>query len=264
MKKPIKLHGVLAVKKDLQTQANTALADLTNTFTKKEQRFVGFLQTFTPFESDTPEKPIETKIDKELTVQSTVSAELAWIKPFLIKALDAHFHVATGNMTAKADIILDESENSTDTVLVKDVPASTLLELEEYLQQTLKKLLLAIPTLDPVLGFVLDPAASLKGVYKSRSVEKTRTKMKKRILQLTKATDKHPETVQVYDEQVGEGTIREQHWSAALTPADKSAVLERLESLLRAVKKARARANETEVDVTQKIGNSLLTYVFGA
>lgn len=256
--KPIKLHGILAVKKDLQTQANTALADLTKTFNDKSQRFTGLLHTYTPFESDSPEKPIETKIEKELTVQSTVIAELAWIKPFLAKSLDAHYHVATGNREASADIFMEDG-----SLLLGHVPASTLLELEDYLQQTLKRLLLAIPTLDPVLGFVPDDSAALKGVYKSRVVEKTRTKMKKRVLQLTKATDKHPETVQLYDEQVPEGTIREQQWSAAFTPAQKSAVLERLEAVLRAVKQARSRANEVEVDTTAKIGNALLTYVLG-
>ncbi len=258
MSKTVKLHGILATKKELQAQANSALADLKKTFTEKSSRFTGFLHTFTPNKPEVEGGDIETKTEKELVVQTTAFKELAWIKPFLTRAIDTHYHVAVGNTTAFANIELEDG-----TVLAQAVPASTLLELETYLQQTVKPLLLAIPTLDPVQGFEPDLTYAISGVFKSRTRESIRSNKKKEVLTLKQTSDKHPDNFQVYDVDVPVGTIRQQDWSGMLTPAQKSDVLSRLEDVIRAVKKARSSANEVDVDVDRKIGGSLLTHIFG-
>jgi hypothetical protein len=115
--------------------------------------------------------------------------------------------------------------------------------------------------LDPAKGF--EPAPD-KGddVYQSRIVEKTRTEMRKKTITLAAATEKHPAQVQLYDAQDPIGTIREQEFSAMLTVQEKGKLLERIEILIRGVKKARARANEVEVDTSRKIGDTILTDVF--
>lgn len=246
-----RLHELLAVKKDLKQQADKTRGDLENTFEKKGHHFTGKLKTFTPYGEDAVSKTEDT-----LEVQTTVMGELAWLKPYLAKSLDAHYHVASGNMTASADVVLEDGG-----VILRSVPASTLLELESYFEG-LRGFVGKIPTLDPAKGFRTD-AEKAPGIFQARAVEKTRTLAQKKVYVLYPATEKHPAQVSLVDEQVPVGTIREQEWSAMLTSADKGTMLDRCEQLLRAVKSARARANHIEVDVTDKIGDKLIGYVFG-
>ena len=65
------------------------------------------------------------------------------------------------------------------------------------------------------------------------------------------------------DEDVHVGTVREQEWSGLVTPAGKSALLNKVDVLSRAVRRARSRANDVEVDTSKKIGKDLLKYIFG-
>jgi hypothetical protein len=61
------------------------------------------------------------------------------------------------------------------------------------------------------------------------------------------------------------GTLVTQEWSSAITVAAKGDLLDRIEEVLRAVKKARARANELELDVREnKIGAALMKYIVGS
>lgn len=246
------LHELLAVKKDLKQQADKTRGDLENTFEKKAHHFTGKLKTFTPFGEDAV-----SKTEDVLDIQTTVNSELAWLKPYLAKSIDAHFHVALGNMTAVADIVKEDG-----TVILKAVPASTLLELEDYFE-SLRGFIQKIPTLDPAKGFKPDITAKSDGVYQARPTEKTRTLAQKKVYVLYNATEKHPAQVQLVDEQVPSGIIHEQEWSSMLTPADKAKLLDRCEQTVRAVKSARARANQIEVDTTAKIGDALIGFVFG-
>lgn len=246
-----RLHELLAVKKDLKQQADKTRTDLENTFEKKPHHFTGKLKTFTPNGEDAV-----SKTEDVLDVQTTITGELAWLKPYLANSLDSHYHVAAGNMKASADIVLEDG-----TIMLPAMPASTLLELEDYFAN-LRGFLSKIPTLDPAKGFTPDPAKG-SGVFQARAVEKTRTLAQKKVYVLYPATERHPAQVQLVDEQIPVGTIREQEWSSMLTPADKAKMLDRCEQLARAVKAARARANQIEVDVSRKIGDALIGHVFG-
>ena len=79
------------------------------------------------------------------------------------------------------------------------------------------------------------------------------------------ATEKHPAQVKelMLDRPIG--TVITQEWSSLITVSQKGDMLDRVEELLRAVKKARARANEIDLDVRQnKIGADLLKYIVGS
>ena len=59
------------------------------------------------------------------------------------------------------------------------------------------------------------------------------------------------------------GSVITQEWSTVVTVAAKGDMLDRVEGLLRAVKKARAVANSLELDVKDnKIGEAVLNFVF--
>lgn len=248
-KKLPKLHELVAVRSGLRGQATKCLADLMGTFEKKQHHFTARVKTFTPFGEDAV-----IKVEEQLDLQTTVEKELRWIADHLVKAIDMSHSVNVGNTGARADIMLEDG-----TLLVKDVPAQTLLELEGELE-TLRAFCERIPTLDPAKGFHPDPQRE-KGVFVAREVEKTRTQKQNKVVVLYPHTDKHPAQTQIIPEDVPIGTIREQEWSSMMTVATKAQVMDRVEKLARAVKKARSRANETPVESTP-IAEKLVSYVF--
>jgi hypothetical protein len=244
-----KMHELLAVNEDLKGQATKTRGDLISTFNNKSHLFRKKVVTFRP----NTEGPAITESQSD--IQTTLAKEIAWVSNFLAKAMDAGYQIDVGNTSAKADLAVEGGPSH------KDVPATYLLQLEKHLV-SVRELATAIPTLDPAQGFSVDTASG-KGIWKAREVVKDRTKKVKKVLVAAPATDKHPAQVQVYDADEPVGTLLEQEWSALTTPAIKSEVLSRLDTLIQAVKKARSRANAYELDVTtQKIGKSLLDYVF--
>jgi len=245
-----KLHELLAVGTNLDNQAQKTRSDLMATFEKKRHLFEKKLVTFRPnTEGATPITEAQSDI------QTTVHKEVEWISAILAKDIDVGHQIDVANTIAKADIVTEDG-----TMVASGVPATSLLQLEKRLKQV-HEMIVAIPTLDPAKGFSVD--GSEKGLYKAREVYKTRTKKDQRPLVLYPATDKHPAQTQLITEDVAVGTIQEQEWSAMTTPAIKSELIERCEILTRAVKAARSRANEIELDVKgNKIGKTLLDFVF--
>lgn len=243
------MHELLAVNDDLKGQATKTRGDLISTFNTKRHLFEKKIVTFKPV-ADGAQAQTEAQSD----IQTTLKKEIEWVNNFVTKAIDVGFQIDLGNTQAKADLPFGVG-------IIKDVPATFLLQLEKHLTQV-RELVLAMPTLDPAKGFTPDKDAG-SGVYKAREVNKERTKKEKKVLTLVAPTDKHPGQAQVYDADVKTGDIQEQEWSALTTPAKKSEVLARVDELIQSVKKARSRANAHEVDVaTAHVGKQLLDYVF--
>lgn len=246
-----KLHELLAVEGNLKGQADKTRTDQASTYDKKRHLFEKKLVTFTP-NTEGAQTVTETQSD----IQTTVRKELSLLQPILAKAIDASNQVAEANTKARADVI---DENG--VVILTNVPATSLLELEKRLAEV-HSLVSVIPTLDPAKGFELDKTLG-DGYYKARSVLKQRTKKAKKVLVKYEATDKHPAQTETYDEDVPVGQVQEQEWSGLITPAEKSELLNKVDTLSRAVRRARSRANDVEVDTSKKIGNDLLKYIFG-
>lgn len=247
----MKLHELLAVESNLETQATKVRSDLANTFEKKRHLFEEKRLLFTP-----NAEGAQTVTEQQSDIQSTVRKELDWIRPHLAKALDASYMVAEANTAARADIVLEDGD-----VIAKDVPATSLLELQKRLAEILG-LAQTIPTLDPAKGFVADSQRG-EGFYKAREVRKTRTTKQPKVIIKYEATKEHPAQTELYSADLPLGIIEEQEWSGMLTPGEKAEVLNRIEKLSRAVRSARSRANEQIVDTTKKISSNLLNYIFG-
>lgn len=250
-----KMHELLATYEDQKGQATKTRTDLTSTFSNKSHLFRKKVVTF-----KSNQEGVVAVTESQSDIQTTLKKELEWVSGFLAKSMDVGYQIDIGNTQAKADLVVEDSSGKV-TLEVKNLPATSLLQLEKHLLQV-RELALSIPTLDPAQGFELDKASE-KGVWKAREVTKNRTKKVKKVLMLAPATDKHPAQVQPYDDDEVIGTLLEQEWSALTTPALKSEVLNRCDTLIQAVKKARSRANSIELDVTgSKIGKQLLDYVF--
>lgn len=244
-----KLHELLAVETNLENQANKCRLDLMNTFEKKRHLFEEKRVVFIPL-AEGEQQVVEQQSD----IQTTVHKELDWIQAYIAKALDASYQVAEANTQARADVVLDDDAG---TILLKGLPATALLELEKRVAEV-QALIGVIPTLDPAKGFTSDPQ---RGVFKAREVVKNRTKKQPKVIVRYEATKEHPAQTELFNEDVPIGKIQEQEWSGLLTPSDKADLLNRVEMVARAVRRARSRANDTEVDINKRIGSKLLKYV---
>lgn len=246
-----KLHEILAVESNLKGQAEVTRNDLKATFANKRHHFTKRVGVFKPI-SETEQEKVEETLD----MVTTVPKELKWLAGIIAPALDAAYQVAEANTRARADVIIEGGP-----VLLQDVPATALLELEKRVAE-IHDFVSAIPTLDPAKGFTPDPSEG-EGVFKARIEAKQRTKKDVRVITLAPPTDKHPAQVQAINVDVPTGELVTQEWSGLITTAAKGDMLERVEKLRRAVKAARSRANEVLVDQKPTIGKRLLDYVFG-
>lgn len=248
-----KMHELLAVSDDQKNQANKSRTDLISTFTSKPLLFKKKISTFQSNAEGA--KPLT---EEQSDIQTTLEKELKWVGGFISKAIDSSYQIDIGNTQAKADLVVEGPKGP--HTLATGVPATSLLQLEKQML-AVRELLSAMPTLDPAQGFSKDDTSE-KGIWKARDVVKNRTRKEKKVLEIVKATDKHPAQAQVYDADVNIGTVLEQEWSSLTTPAIRAAMLSKVDELVQAIKKARSRANSIDLDTTgHKIGKSLLDYV---
>lgn len=246
-----KLHELLAVEGQLKAQAQATRTDLRATFEKKRHLFEKKVVTFVPLEEGQP-----STTEQQSDLQSTVRQELKWIAGIWTKALDISYSVAEANTHARADVVLDNAE-----VLLKNVPATALLELEKRASE-IQELITSIPTLDPAKGFTADDDQG-KNVFRARDVAKTRTKKVTKVVTLAAATAEHPAQASLVPEDIPIGKVVEQEWSGLITPSEKGDLLERAEELRRAIKSARQRANDTVAsDSTVGCGAAIFGYIF--
>jgi hypothetical protein len=175
----MKLHEVLGSQNQVFTQAAKVRADLLTTFEKKRHLFGEAIVTFKP-----DGEGAQAVTESQSMLQSTVAKELNWLAETLAKAYDSEATIDQANTLAKADIVLDGG-----TVLVKDVPATQLLQLDKRLGELLQ-LLSSVPTLDPAKGFQPDTSRG-NGVYQARLVRKRRTKKEQVPLTLIAPTKEH-------------------------------------------------------------------------
>jgi len=247
-----KLHELLAVEGNLAAQAQKCRTELiSTTFDKKRHHFGSKRVTFTP---NTEGAVAAT--EEQSDIQTTVRSELDWIGKILVKAWDASHQIDMANTLASADVVTEDGES-----LLLSVPATSLLQLEKHLKE-MHDLLAAVPTLDPAKGFQQDDQRE-GGIFKAREITKARTKKTQRPMVMYEATKEHAAQVTMVTEDVPVGTILEQEWSSLVTPAQKSDMLDRCDKLIRAVKRARAKANEQDLDVGKaKIAKPLMDYLF--
>lgn len=233
-----KLYEVLVVEGQLKSQAQVTLNDLKATFEKKRHLFEEKRKTFQPIEEGSP-----AVTEEQSDIQSTIMSELRWLANIWLKALDTSYQVAEGNTQARADITLDDG-----TVLLSNVPATALLELEKRAAE-IQAMFTSVPTLDPAKSFRPDPDKG-RYIYRARDVNKSRTKKVQKHIVVVPPTTEHPAQVATVTEDIVTGTIQEQEWSGLIIPAHKAQLLERAEELRRAVKAALHRANAVELSTT--------------
>lgn len=247
------LHELLAVEKDIKATAEKILTEAQALFSNKKDHFQGAKKTYHPYvqeDNDRPEGGIKP-------VVTTVDQKLGYIFPYLVKQFDHIIQKEKTDAIAKASIIIETEDGQTNTI-ASDVPVIALVQYETLLTR-IRGVLENIPTLDPAFEWSKD---STDGLYKTNEIIRQRTRKTNRPIVLYAATDKHPAQTQMVTEDVPVGDWKEIATSGAYSPIEKSRLLARVDMLIEAVKRARARANKTDT-VNDKIGQVLVNFIKG-
>jgi hypothetical protein len=241
-----KLHQILAVGQGTKQRAQQALTGFYHRMQKSEP-FSGLIKTYRPKDDEGEQLPGEG-----VRVQLDAAALLQELKGQLAPMYKVVGDIDRTNMIAAASIVIDGK------VILADVPVATLLWLEKQLAD-MRTVFGSLPTLNPEFVWTRDDA---NGHWTTQERVTTRAKKIPRNHVKAKATDKHPEQVEVYFEDVNVGTWHTRGLSGAMRAVDIKVYQERLERLRDAVKDARERANA--VDVQPFDVNPVLDHLFQA
>ena len=244
------LHALIAYEQDLAQQSKAIMEEADNTFLKKQDHFDGVQKVYNAFVDGGEKIPPEVK-----EVVTTVEDKLAYTQKAVIKAINATLSKEETNASgvAKASLIVDG-------INFGDFSATSFISLERSLN-CIRNLYKSIPTLDPTKTWTKKDSTG-RVLYETASEVKFRTNKKQIPLVLAPATDKFAAQVQIVttDEQVGQyDTV---YRSGRLTPLEKSNLLEKIDNLIIAVKKAREKANQADV-VSVEVGGKIFDYIHG-
>jgi len=246
-----KLHELLAVEGDLAGTYTKILAETKVNFTKHPDRYFGSHQRVEMFDENAPK---EADIHKEL--DDTVLAKLDYTANHITRYFDAVLQKERTNQEAVADLVVDGVK------IAEAVPATFLLGLENKLAKVRDDIYASMPTLQPGITWVLDDNAGFNVFKKAHSDEKFRTRKIMKNHVVSEPTKEHPAQVQIYNEDEKVAKIVTDIWCGMVSSAQKSAIIGRVDKLIRAVKKARQKANSTEV-VKVTIGKEIFKYING-
>ncbi len=240
-----KLNQVIAIEKGAKNRLYAAITELHKN-AQKPDLYYGFNKSYEPKEEGGEQFPPEQK--KVLMRSDDVLAET---KKLFTEFLDITATKDFANVTAKADVIIGGN------TLIKDVPVPYLLFLEKQLTD-LRTFVDKMPVLDESDDWRKDDAT---GLFKTEPTKTHRTSKVQEAIVLYDATEKHPAQTQLITKDVIVGYWNQTKQSGAITRGDKRKLLERIESVLSAVKSAREEANSVEAP-EKKVGEDILGYIF--
>lgn len=250
------LHEVLAVEGDLKNQLSKVKEETLNTLKKPAvfQARVTRLTMVKPGLDLGVKESMEAAGSSQDAMGTTVTERLKFHAGFLAKLANHRFQKDLTNTKAKADIVI-----AGETIFA-NVPATTLLSLEDLLTEQ-RAIYDAIPTLDIKKDWEAAPDIG-PNVYKTKSpVVNPKTEKDFHHRELVKPTQHHPAQIEKWsvDITVGHSSVTE--YSGMWTSARKAEVLKRTDTLIAAVKQARARANQQEVEQGGDLAKALLDYM---
>lgn len=241
-----KLHELLAVEQDRKHKAGQAIGEAVNTFTKKDVQFDGMIKHYIAMEEDSEQIPDESK-----EMVGTVKEKLLQTLEAVITGIDANITKEETNAAnlAKAELKVGNADFGT-------LSATSLLAIESQLGK-IKELYQAIPTLDSTRKWDFD---TQKGYFKAEDEIKFRSIKRPKVIVKYEATKEHPAQTELLYLDIQVGKYETSYFSGKITPAQKVTLLKRLDDLIEAVKVARAKANNVEVN-NIKIGQKIFDFI---
>jgi hypothetical protein len=242
--KETKLNQVLAIEKGVKSRTQSTITQAYHKV-QKATLLSGLFKTYNPLNEDSLHLPPERQ-----RVQVRAGEILKDVRKALTELFDVTAQKDFANCDARADVVVG------DKTLASNVPVTYLLFLEKQLTD-FRTLVSKIPVLDSGEDWNLDEAT---GVFKSEPIKTTRTQKVHKPIVLYDATEDHPAQTQLVtmDEVVGHWTTTKQ--SGALPIHRKETLLEKIESVLSAVKFARETANGNEAP-EHKVGAAIFGYL---
>jgi hypothetical protein len=140
---------------------------------------------------------------------------------------------------------------------LEKAPVIFLVQMENILERV-RKVYSEIPTLDPAKTWTREETEN--SIWKADPVKRVRTKKIPQPIVKYDATKEHPAQTDLVsiDTAVGEWTHSTK--SGALSPKQKSQLLDRIDRLIAGIKIARAKANDHEAD-NSRIGAQLFSFI---
>jgi len=254
-----KLHELLAVEASNEAAATALIGQTTNTFKSKENLFKGKARTLQMFGKNEQNQiemtAIEAKNYQNLLVSATIPDSLNYMACVLADYYDVVAQKELTNQLAKADVVIDGK------VIIEGVPATFLLGMETKLK-TLRNVLDEIPTMAP--GMLWKEATEIgRFIYKTDPIRDIKTEKMTDHKMLPQPNPNIPVQYVPIESSKNVGEYTEVNFTGLINSADKAKLIERLDSLLKAVKQARQRANNVDASTT-KVGDKMMGYLLGA
>lgn len=241
-----KLHELVAIEKGVKQRCYSEVTEIH----KRNQQpglFNGLQKDYHPLNEETGEK-LPSEIAK---VQHTAIDSLQRASKLEAEAIDVRASKDASNCLAKADIIMSGN------VLAKDVPVTTLLDLEKRAKDWCK-FVAELPELDRAEIWDRDPHDEQQFRSEVKKTHRTTKIIEHNVV--VPATEHHPAQIKDDTKDVITGYWHQVKFSGALPKNHKRALLDKAYAFVDAVKQARERANATEA-VELKIGTDLFKFL---
>lgn len=240
-----RLNQVLAVEMGLKSRVEEERTAIYHTL-QKPSLFDGLARSYHPLREDGEKKPSENKRVQFKADELLAEAVTKMVAMWNITATKDY-----ANCNAKGTIVVDGE------TVASEVPTTFLLFLEKELINV-RTLLTKMPLLDPAEAWQKDANS---GIYKSDKIEKQSTAKVQEGIVLAPATEKHPAQTQLITVDRPVGTWEEVRMSGAFPAVEQKRLLERVEKLIIATKKAREGANLAPAP-EQEVGAKVLGWIF--
>jgi hypothetical protein len=237
-----KLNQIIAVEKGIRNRADKVISGLYAKI-QKPDLFSGMSKDYRPKDDEGDVYPPESVKVQQRALENfeNFSVEFA-------KIADVVLTKEKGNQRAVGNIMVGDMEFS--------LPVTYLLFLEKWLND-IHVFISKLPELEPDQDWTYNVQQDL---YRNTTQTTKKTKKVPRILVKFPPTDKHPGQSDTWMEDILEGYWDTTKLSGKIAPATKRLMLDRVETLLDTVKKAREEANGLEI-TQQSIGHELLAFI---
>lgn len=240
----MKLHELVAIRKGIKTRTYAALSQL-HKISQKAELYNGMTKEYHPIEEDGLKLPPASTI-----VQSFFEDILNQARTIATEAWDTEATQEWGNQQATATLTLGN-------LTIENVPATFLLYMEKQLSD-LYTFVEKLPTLDSDKIWLKDENSR---TYVTDEVKTARTETVTSPVVVTEATDKHPAQWTNVNKIMTRGYWHTRNQSGAMPKPLKAKLLTRITTARDEVKRARSRANDTEVEKKQ-VASALFDYLF--
>lgn len=250
-----RLHEVLAAEKTTVAAWNKIAAETIHKLKNPTDYLVGMSKSLEMVEDTPANKALEAAASEEKAVTTTVFDTLQYAFEIFGKSEDLQYQKNATNRVATGTVMWKGEP------LLPDMPVDELLGLEARLGK-IREIFETMPTL---AGSVEWRKAQSQGrnIWEQVHPQVT-TKTEKTVfpIEMSPATDKHPAQIQAVSKDVVVGKFKTVLRSGCATTIQKADALKLVDDLMVEVKKARMRANETEVQagkVSDKLVSLLLS-----